>query len=152
MKKISISEFIKDYAEHDLENQREDCFGFYDWFCADGSLKRKAIAMIPKIKFLSNQGILNEKTTYVWFKNNCPMDGNLYDDMRFSLLDDDNTFLGGIAPSSGHTSEKGVCNLWTIVDSKLDKEVSFKNWSTFKNEVLTNEEFRNELRKHFYRN
>lgn len=149
MKKISINEFIKDYAEHDLENQRSGYFGFYDWFCQDKALKNKAKAMIPKLRFLLSQGILNGKTTAVIFKNNCPLYGSLYDDMRFVLLDYKETFLGGIAPSSGHDNEKGVCRVWNFVNEY--NEIKFKNWSAFQKEVRSNEQFRNELKNAFYR-
>ena len=78
------------------------CFLFYDWFCNDTSLKKKAQTLFPKvIKFVHIMNIDMDKH-YLWFKNNCPMDGPLYDDFRISDLETySNMFV--VTPKSGHT-------------------------------------------------
>ena len=135
---ISINELIK------VGPRKENCFEFYDWFCQDQSLKNRAKKFIPKLKFLVKMGILDGDNLYVWFKNNCPLCGNLYDDMRFSTLDDDNYFVGGIAPRQGYY-HNNKCNVW-VREGGLE-EFEFDTWSDFKRKVKTDEEFRQMLVK-----
>ena len=146
MKHISIAEMLNNPESYNEEN----FYGFYDWFCSDKSLKSKFKAMLPKIKFLIKHNIINPETTYVWFKNNCPCDGSLYTDIRFSLLDADNTFIGGICPSSGHTSEFGLCSVWYFEDKQL-KEIEFESWLDFKNTITTDNEMVQTLQEKLYK-
>lgn len=78
------------------------CSGFYDWFCSDKTLPAKARDLMPKvIKFVKAKGI-DLDSHYVWFKNNCPINGPLYDDFRIASLETgDNLFT--VTPKSGHT-------------------------------------------------
>lgn len=92
----------------------EHCHGFYDWFCKDYALEDKAKKLMPKvIKFVKAKGIDPDRH-YVWFKNNCPMMGPLYDDFRIASLETgDNVFC--VTPRSGHTGKAEVYgqeNLW----------------------------------------
>jgi len=137
--KISINKFL----ENPVENS-DECFNFYDWFCNDKTLEKRMKALVPKLKFLVKEGIINGDTNYAWFKNNCPLIGSLYDDIRISRLDDD--FLGGFCPRSGHNVED-KCTVWVLKDEY--KEYNFKDWSTFKKEVKTNVKFRKILINNF---
>ena len=58
--------------------------GWYDWFCRDTSLANKTKRMGKIIKQVKDGGKVNLDTMYVWFKNNCPLNGPLYDDFRFA--------------------------------------------------------------------
>lgn len=131
------------------------CCNFYDWFCSESSLEKKALSLSKKVLFLVQEKIINPETTYVWFKNNCPMDGKLYDDMRFSLIQNcENDFLGGICPSSGHNSTKGQCELWSLhlEELKHGTEITqFNSWSEFKKELKNNQEFKALVQKAFWR-
>jgi hypothetical protein len=146
MKHISIAEMLNNPESYNESN----FYGFYDWFCSDKSLKSKFKAMLPKIKFLIKHNIINPETTYVWFKNNCPCDGSLYTDIRFSLLDADNTFIGGICPSSGHTSEFGLCSVWYFEDKQL-REIEFESWLEFKDEMKFNKTLAQKLHDKWYK-
>jgi len=123
----------------------DDSCNFYDWFCNDSSLEKKALSLSKKAKFLVDEGILNLETTYVWFKNNCPVYGSLYDDMRFCTKEDsDDDYLGGIAPSLGYEKSKGKCTVFLA--SEDFEQILFDSWSEFKKEVKTNPEFKARLK------
>ena len=77
------------------------CFNFYDWFCKDSSLKRKAHALFPLVKrFLKEHPEIDIHSTYVFFKNNCPMNGPLYDDFRICTPEQ---VLYTVIPKCGHS-------------------------------------------------
>lgn len=61
--------------------------GWYDWFCKDTSLKNKTKKMGNIVKKVKDGGRINLDTSYVWFKNNCPFVGRLYDDFRFADIE-----------------------------------------------------------------
>ena len=61
--------------------------GWYDWFCRDTSLTNKTKKMGRIIKQVKDGGKVNLDTMYVWFKNNCPLNGPLYDDFRFADIE-----------------------------------------------------------------
>jgi hypothetical protein len=63
----------------DSDGTESTCFNFYDWFCKDSSLKAKSKSLYnATAKFVKNFEI-DVNTHYVFFKNNCPMSGPLYD-------------------------------------------------------------------------
>jgi hypothetical protein len=130
----------------------DNCWSFYDWFCKDSSLERRAKSMIPKLKFLVKMGIIDGDKLYVEFKNNCPCSGTTYDDMRFSAIKD-SKFVGGVTPRSGHAPDvffgphrsnpkydeyiksfENKCDIWGF-DNECTIMHKTTNWSTLKNEL-----------------
>ncbi len=76
-----IEEFKKgSFDASDRETQIKA--GWYDWFCSDYFLQMKTKAMGGIIEQIVNGGKVDLTTTYVFFKNNCPLAGPLYDDFR----------------------------------------------------------------------
>lgn len=73
------------YASKDRDVQIRA--GWYDWFCKDTSLANKTKKMGSIIKQIKEGGKVDFDKWYVWFKNNCPMSGPLYDDFRFADLE-----------------------------------------------------------------
>jgi hypothetical protein len=130
---------LKDF----LNGKRDKYHNFYDWFCAEKSLEKKANSFVSKLEFLVKESILNPNNVFVQFKNNCPCYGTLYDDMRISMLNQEQTFLGGFCPKTGHNSVEDKCEIWTMVDTY--KEYRFKNWNEFKKELKVNPTLKNEL-------
>lgn len=75
------------------------CFNFYDWFCSDKALENKSIKLFKQVKtFIKHHPEINLDTHYVFFKNNCPMVGSLYDDFRIVDIESGNV-LFTVTPS-----------------------------------------------------
>ena len=81
-----IDEFLEgNFDSADVKTQINA--GWYDWFCKDSSLVKKTAKMGNIIKQIREGGKVNLSDWYVWFKNNCPLNGPLYDDFRFASLE-----------------------------------------------------------------
>lgn len=93
--RISIKEWIDKFLSGEFD--KNDSFGedvktqiqagWYDWFCKDSSLVGKTKKMGNIVRQIKSGGKVNLDNWYVWFKNNCPLNGPLYDDFRFAKLD-----------------------------------------------------------------
>ena len=91
----------------DSDGKESWCFTFYDWFCKDSSLERKSKSLFAKVKkFLKANPQIDTEKVYVFFKNNCPGSGNLYDDFR--ICNDDNVIYT-VIPKCGHS---GKAEIW----------------------------------------
>ena len=108
-----------------------DCFTFFDWFCKDKALKGKAEKLFPMVeRFVKKRNIDTDKV-YVFFKNNCPVFGPLYDDFRIVDRETENVIYT-VTPKSGHT---GTAEVWgrennfqqAIAVGKNLNEI-YKNW------------------------
>lgn len=58
--------------------------GWYDWFCNDRQLAGKTRRLGKVVARIRDGGKVDLDACHVWFKNNCPMVGTLYDDIRIS--------------------------------------------------------------------
>ena len=87
MAEISIRQWIENYNSGKYDSQDvkvQGEAGWYDWFCKDESLYGKTKRLAPKVKQLAKSYKVDADNWYVWFKNNCPVFGSLYDDIRFA--------------------------------------------------------------------
>ena len=96
MRETNLRTWIKkfnndDYTSADRKTQIEA--GWYDWFCRDSSLRSKTYKLGKIINRIRDGGKVNLDTTYVFFKNNCPMVGPLYDDFRLCSLENGNVLF-----------------------------------------------------------
>lgn len=89
-KEINVREWQKNFVAgaYDSKDFDTQCqAGWYDWFCHDASLAGKTRRMGQIIKQVKDGGKIDLDTMYVWFKNNCPVVGKLYDDFRFADIE-----------------------------------------------------------------
>lgn len=87
--------------------------GWYDWFCSDTSLARKTKALAPKVMKVAKSPKLAGKgdKVYVFFKNNCPVYGSLYDDFRICDIETGDV-IWTVVPKIGFSDRKGQAELW----------------------------------------
>ena len=84
------------------------CFVFYDWFCRDESLQRKSTKLFSKVKrFVKANPELDTEKVYVFFKNNCPMVGRLYDDFRICNIEDGDVQYT-VVPKCSHSKKAEI--------------------------------------------
>jgi hypothetical protein len=105
-----------------------DCFYFYDWFCREGLLEKKARELMGKAITFAKLMDIDIENTYVWFKNNCPMNGSLYDDFRFADKESGDT-IWTIIPKSGHKVHNNQAEVWGVQNSFAEPILISSNWS-----------------------
>ena len=130
----SIREFLKMYDEGkfnspDVQAQIEA--GWYDWFCKDTSLANKTKKLVSKLKQIVNSPKIDQDKMYVFFKNNCPVFGSLYDDFRICSLETGDVIYT-ITPASGHNSDKGTATLWGK-ENNFHEAIIEGTWEDIKN-------------------
>lgn len=130
MAEIKVSEWVENYDKgmYDSSDRKTQIeAGWYDWFCDDDELSHYLKnELAPKVKELVKSPKINTDTMYVWFKNNCPMDGELYNDIRFADIKTGDT-LFTVIPSSGHTSIQGRAEAWSY-ENDFKEPVVTGNW------------------------
>ena len=127
---MSIKEWVERFqlGEFNYIDREVQCdAGWYDWFCKDSSLKNKTQFLGKKLISLLPTNLFDIEKTYVFFKNNCPLDGNLYD--SFSICNIENgDVLFWITPSNGHY---GFHHRKPIVCDNINypsQELRFSDW------------------------
>ena len=89
-KRLSVNEWMQHYYNGDWDDasvKTQIEAGWYDWFCKDSCLRHKTLKMGRIIQGITDPAKVNFRTMYVWFKNNCPLNGLLYDDFRFADIE-----------------------------------------------------------------
>lgn len=111
---ISLRTWLEKYeqGEFNAPDFETQCnAGWYDWFCKTESLAGKTKKLAPKVKRLAKSSKINLDTMYVWFKNNCPCVGKLYDDFRFADRETGDVIYT-VVPASGFRKDAGSAELW----------------------------------------
>ena len=96
MDRLRLFRWIDEFMEGNFDNpdvRVQILAGWYDWFCKDSSLANKTKKMGNIIKHVKRGGKVDIENWYVWFKNNCPLNGPLYDDFRFADLETGNVMF-----------------------------------------------------------
>lgn len=84
----NIKTFCERFKNHEFDApyRHVQCeAGWYDWFCKDTALAGKTKKLGAKVCKIADSKRFDKETAYVFFKNNCPCFGPLYD--QFSICD-----------------------------------------------------------------
>ena len=112
--RMTLTTWIGKYVGGEFQDTdvRTQCkAGWYDWFCKDSSLSAKTEKLGRKVLQIARSTKFNNDKVYVFFKNNCPLEGTLYDDFRICDIDTGDVIYT-ITPANGHKSDKGKANVW----------------------------------------
>ena len=134
MTNISIRELIRRFDAGEFNrcdrNTQIDA-GWYDWFCKDTSLAAKTQLLVKRLKSIVDSPKINQDTMYVFFKNNCPMNGRLYDSFSICNLSDGEVQFW-ITPSCGHARPVESVNKPQVAWKDNWDAKTFKNWNEVK--------------------
>lgn len=135
MTNMNIATFALRFLNGDFTNpncKTQIEAGWYDWFCRDTSLAAKTQKLGKKAIQLMKSEKIDIQKNYVWFKNNCPGSGNLYDDLRIADIETGDVIYT-IIPANGHTFVKGKAEVWGRENNFVQPLVSgtWKDVKTF---------------------
>ena len=111
---LPIRKFLENYNNGMYETKdvlSQIDAGWYDWFCSNGALAAKTKKLTAKLKSIVKSKKIDIDKNYVFFKNNCPFDGTLYDDFRICDMESEDVIYT-ITPSLGYTDQKGLSEVW----------------------------------------
>ena len=130
---LTITQFIEKldagkFDSADVKTQIDA--GWYDWFCNESSLRNKTLSLGKKLKQISESSLFDNDKCYVFFKNNCPMNGSLFDDFRIcDMVTHD--VLYTVIPANGHTSIKGRAEVYGR-SNNFDEPLAAGKWADVK--------------------
>lgn len=130
---MKLSEFSEKLVRGDFDfgdTKTQIGAGWYDWFCRDTSLVRKTKVLGKKVTTLMKSKRIDSETMYVFFKNNCPVYGSLYDDFRFCDIKTQ-TVIYTVIPKNGHNSNKGVSEVWGA-ENNFEEPLVAGSWKDVK--------------------
>ena len=108
----------------------EDSYFFYDWFCQEKALKIKSKLLMTKAEKVMSKLGLDSETHRVFLKNNCPVDGKLYDSFTVMSIETDQP-VAWVAPSLGYTKQAGKAQLVDFREKDEEgkpKEILANSW------------------------
>ena len=111
MKRVTLKEQLEAFEKGiilDADGKESNCYNFYDWFCSDKALKGKSERLFKMVKRWVKKRNTDTKKVYVFFKNNCPLGGPLYDDFRICDIET-NDVIYTVVPKCVHS---GLTEVW----------------------------------------
>lgn len=129
-KHLSIKEILKQANTGELSVKDL----WYDWFCSEKSLENRVNKLLKKLDSISESTKFDSDKTYVFFKNNCPIDGKLYDDFRICDIETGDVIYT-IIPASGHSIHNGIGQVFGR-ENNFEKPIFEGSWKEIKNWFL----------------
>jgi len=126
----SIDQYLENFDEGNyssLDVTTQIRAGWFDWFCRDSSLRSRTYRLTKKLVSLLPSPKIDTKNSYMFFKNNCPLVGSLYDDFRISDLKTGDV-IWTIVPRSSHS---GKAEVWGK-ENDFDGPIITGNWNDVK--------------------
>ena len=128
--RLTITETLEQWKKGNLEIINL----WYDWFCKEKSLENKGHRLLQKLNGIKNSLKFDNDKTYVFFKNNCPLYGSLYDDFRICDIETGDVIYC-VTPKSGHTCDKGVAQVYGK-DNDFKEPIIEGTWKEIKDWFL----------------
>ncbi|MEI3582170.1 MAG: hypothetical protein V8R89_05825 [Alphaproteobacteria bacterium] len=123
---LTITETLKQWKSGDLNIEAL----WYDWFCKNTSLVNKGKCLLQKLNAIQASSKFDNDKTYVFFKNNCPLNGGLYDDFRIcDIVTGDVIYC--VVPKSGHKCDKGKAQVYGR-ENKFEEAIVEGSWKEIK--------------------
>ncbi len=129
-KELTITETLKQWKSGELDIKSL----WYDWFCKETSLVNKGKALLRRLNAISGSAKFDNDKTYVFFKNNCPCNGSLFDDFRICDIETGNVIYC-VVPKSGYNSNYGKAEVWGR-ENKFDDPIIEGTWKEVKDWFL----------------
>ena len=130
-----LSEWVRLYLAGEFNNMwsMEDA-GFFDWFCNRHQLFNRFNKLAPKVVQLSKSPLINTEKTYVFFKNNCPVNGPLYDSFSICNIEGDNEVLFWVAyiNKGCYGIDKSGWEVNARVDGEWRQVLEYAKWKEVK--------------------
>ena len=137
MSKATIRQQLEAHSQGrylDSSGEESWCYTFYDWFCKETSLQKKADTLFAQLKrFLAANPSINIDKHYVWFKNNCPMNGPLYDDFRISDIETGDTMYT-VTAKCGHS---GLAEAYSRANGFKEPIATGKNFTEMLKNIVS---------------
>lgn len=124
MKNDTISHILANFETYNVMDL------WYDWFCKDSSLERKGKDLLKKLKMIASSEKFDSDKCYVFFKNNCPCVGSLYDDFRICDKETGEV-LYCVVPRSGHKCDNGMAKVYGV-DNDFKEPIVKGTWRDIK--------------------
>ena len=129
-KELTITETLKQWKSGELDIKAL----WYDWFCKETSLVNKGKALLQRLNAISGSAKFDNDKTYVFFKNNCPCNGSLFDDFRICDIETGDVIYC-VVPKSGYNSNYGKAEVWGK-ENKFDDPIIEGTWKEVKDWFL----------------
>lgn len=111
---------------------------WFDWFCRDTSLTNKGRYLLLRLKSILRSKKFDNNTTYVFFKNNCPCVGHLYDDFRICDKETGDV-LYTVVPRSGYDSDDNEAQVFGR-ENNFQEPLAHGKWKDIKRFFLVEDE------------